>query len=166
MSWAGTPALYSSRRLSLSQPTSAQRQSRSPVNHDGLTYLLFFPPAAEEIRKPFESWIQMAGVRSPYLAPLPAPFPPVVMWSTCWNPCSILFVLNSNERYHSLVRDGIVVRRLLFDICCSSWSREYTGIHSSIAPAGYDSGISIFRATLMLVSKLAKALLTPNQRWN
>ena len=107
---------------------------------------LGFPSTAEEIRKPLEECLQMAGVRSPYLAPLPAPFPPVVMWSTCWNPSSILFVLNSNERYHSLVRDGIVVRRLPFDICCSSWSREYTGIHSSIGPDGYDSGTSIFRA--------------------
>ena len=50
----------------------------SPAEGRVLKYLekLDFPPTEDDTRKPLEECAQMAGVRSPCLAPLPAPFPP------------------------------------------------------------------------------------------
>ena len=83
---------------------------------------LNLPPTAEEIRNPLVEWVQMAGVRSPYLAPLPAPFPPVVRCRTWARPENPL-ALKSNETFHSLFKSGIVAKSLSFAILCSS-SRE------------------------------------------
>ena len=79
---------------------------------------LNLPPTAEEIRNPLAEWVQMAGVRSPYLAPLPAPFPPVVRCRTWARPENPL-ALKSKETFHSLFKSGIVARSLS---CAILWS--------------------------------------------
>ena len=69
----------------------------------------------------------MAGVWSPYLAPLPTPFPPTVRWITCWKALN-LFALKSKETFHSFFNRGIVARRLSLVIWLSSL-REYAVLH-------------------------------------
>ena len=97
----------------------------SPEEGSILKYLekLNLPPTAEDIRKPLEESVQMAGVLSPYLAPLPAPFPPTVMWNSCSKPVK-LSALKSKETFHSFFRRGMVAKRWFLLILCSSL-REY-----------------------------------------
>ena len=97
----------------------------SPVEGRALKYLekLGFPPTAEDTRKPLEEWVHMAGVRSPYLAPFPTPFPPIVMWRSCFDPTNLL-ALKSKETFHSFFKRGMVARRLSLVIWLSSL-KEY-----------------------------------------
>ena len=69
-----------------------------------------------------------AGVRSPFLDPVPMPFPPIVMWKIWVRPLLIELALNSKETLHSFFRTGRVVRRLLFVISVS-YTREKIVLH-------------------------------------
>ena len=80
------------------------------------------------MRRPLVLCSHTAGVRSPFLDPVPMPFPPIVMWKIWVRPLLIELALNSKETLHSFFRTGRVVRRLLFVISVSS-TREKIVLH-------------------------------------
>ena len=69
----------------------------------------------------------MAGVRSPYLAPAPTPFPPTVRWSSCSRPLN-LFDLKSKETFQAFFKLGMVARSWFLFIFLSP-RRAYVVLH-------------------------------------
>ena len=114
---------------SSSWPTSMLIHSLVEGSHLLLIHLgqLYFPLTADEMRNPREGCVQMAGVRSPYLDPRPAPLPPVVIWSICRRPDPKVLALNSKDTFHCAIRMGIVVTSWFFFICRSD-AREYASV--------------------------------------